>query len=339
MLAHFGKSDSLLDGKGPQTNKSMPARYRDYYETLGVAKDASQDAIRDAFRKLARKYHPDVAKDKSSAEAKFKEINEAYEVLGDPEKRKKYDALGPDWERMAAGGAAGGGVPPGWEQAEWGEAGGVEFEFGGTGFSDFFEQIFGTRRTGRAAGAGSGVGGFSARGQDIESDILVSLEEALHGSTRRISFRRAPGGQTETYTVRIPKGVRAGQRIRLAGIGGAGIGGGSAGDFYLRVKYERHPEFEVEGVNLLHEADVPVWTAALGGSLAIPTLEGKAVLRIPAGAREGQKFRLAGKGLPRASGTRGDLLVKARIAMPISPPNENQTRLWRELARAYGETT
>src|SRR5437764_13459149 len=193
----------------------MAVQFRDYYETLGVSKTASEDEIRSAFRKLARKYHPDVAKDKKTAEEKFKQINEAYEVLSDPEKRRKYDELGEHWNQP--GGFQpppqwGGGQPGGYR---WGggEAGGVECEFGGTGFSDFFEAFFGGGR-GRSAFGGFGQrGAMTERGHDVEADIMVTLEEALHGSTRQVSLRRAGSKKTETYQVKIPRGVREGQRI------------------------------------------------------------------------------------------------------------------------------
>ena len=173
----------------------MPVQFRDYYETLGVPKTASEEEIRSAFRKLARKYHPDVAKDKKVAEEKFKEINEAYEVLSDPEKRKKYDQLGADWNRP--GGFQ---PPPQWQGQQpgggfyqWGGdgGGGVEFEFGGTGFSDFFEAFFGGGRGRSTYGGFGGRPATAERGADVEADIMVPLEEALHGSTRTVSLRRA----------------------------------------------------------------------------------------------------------------------------------------------------
>src|SRR5947209_3210653 len=262
----------------------MAVQFRDYYETLGVSKTATEDEIRSAFRKLARKYHPDVAKDKKAAEEKFKQINEAYEVLSDPEKRKKYDELGANWNQP--GGFQ---SPPGWDTQQpgggfrrysAGDGGGVEFEFGGTGFSDFFEQFFGG---GRGTG-GFGGGGFgqrprtAERGSDVEADIMVTLEEALHGSKRTISLRRSNSNRVETYQVKIPKGVHEGQRIRLAGQGEAGAGGGKSGDLFLRVRFARHPDFTVEGSDLIYEARIPPWQAALGGEFNGPTLQGSARL-------------------------------------------------------------
>jgi len=188
----------------------MAVQFRDYYETLGVSKTASDDEIRSAFRKLARKYHPDVAKDKAAAEEKFKQINEAYEVLSDPEKRKKYDQLGADWNQP--GGFQ---PPPGWGAQQpggrfyqyGGTDGGVEFEFGGTGFSDFFEAFFGGGRGRSAFGGFGGRPATAERGSDVEADIMVTLEEALHGSTRTVSLRRAGSNKVETYQVKIPRGV------------------------------------------------------------------------------------------------------------------------------------
>src|ERR1700756_2242250 len=227
----------------------MAVQFRDYYETLGVSKTATDDEIRSAFRKLARKFHPDVAKDKKAAEEKFKQINEAYEVLGDPEKRKKYDQLGADWNQP------GGFQPPpqwggqpGGRSYQWGgDGGGVEFEFGGTGFSDFFEAFFGGGRGRSAFGGFGGRPATTERGADVEADIMVTLEEALNGSTRTVSLRRAGSSKVENYQVKIPRGVREGQRIRLAGQGEAGAGGGKTGDLFFWGRLSRHPVFYVQG--------------------------------------------------------------------------------------------
>src|SRR5947207_1733447 len=231
----------------------MAVQFRDYYETLGVPKTASDNEIRTAFRKLARKHHPDVAKDKAAAEEKFKQINEAYEVLSDPEKRKKYDQLGANWNQP--GGFQ---PPPDWGAQQPGGGfhrygggdGGVEFEFGGTGFSDFFEAFFGGGR-GKSAFGGFGQRQTPAeRGSDVEADIMVPLEEALHGAKRTVSLRRSASNKVETYQVKIPRGVREGQRIRLAGQGEAGEYGGKSGDLFLRVRLARHPDFTVQGSDL-----------------------------------------------------------------------------------------
>jgi curved DNA-binding protein len=315
----------------------MAVQFRDYYETLGISKTASEDEIRSAFRKLARKYHPDVAKDKKTAEEKFKQINEAYEVLSDPEKRRKYDQLGENWNQP--GGFQpppqwGGGRPGGFRWGS-GENGGVEFEFGGTGFSDFFEAFFGGGR-GRSAFGGFGQRGTMAeRGSDVEADIMVTLEEALHGSTRQVSLRRAGSKKTETYQVKIPRGVREGQRIRLAGQGEAGERGGKSGDLFLRVRLARHPDFSVEGSDLVHEVKIAPWQATLGDQLIVPTLEGSARLKLPPGTQGGQRFRLRGRGLPGVSGQRGDLYVVAQISVP-KKLSEREREIWEQLAQLHG---
>src|SRR5436309_8795753 len=317
----------------------MAVQFRDYYETLGVSKTATEDEIRSAFRKLARKYHPDVAKDKKAAEEKFKQINEAYEVLSDPEKRKKYDQLGANWNQP--GGFQ---PPPDWGAQQPGGGfrryggagdGGVEFEFGGTGFSDFFEAFFGGGR-GR-----SGFGGFgraepeAERGSDVEADIMVPLEEALNGATRTVSLRRAGSKKTETYQVKIPRGVREGQRIRLAGQGEAGERGGKSGDLFLRVRLQRHPDFRVEGSDLVHEVKIAPWQAVLGDQIIVPTLEGNARLKLPPGTQGGQRFRLRGRGLPGVSGQRGDLYVVVQIAVP-KKLSDSERKLWEQLAQLHG---
>jgi len=348
----------------------MAVKFRDYYEVLGVARGATDDEIKKSFRKLARQYHPDVAKTKKGAEEKFKEINEAYEVLSDPEKRKKYDELGPNWKQGAEFHP-----PPGWQQEfrqgrpssggagnAGGPGGAYEFEFGGTtGFSDFFEQLFGSRSRG---GGGFGQrGGFapeeelSERGRDVEGDIMVTLEEAMRGSVRAVSLRRGVvcenckgtgqknrkpcpdcGGtgqviKTETYQVKIPAGVTQGQRLRVAGRGEAGSGGGAAGDLYLRVHLAKHPDFEVREHNLIYEAELAPWEAVLGTSLAVPTLDGKVNIRIPPGTQNGQKLRVRGRGLPQRPSGAGDLLVVARVEVP-DKITEEERKLWTQLAES-----
>jgi curved DNA-binding protein len=317
----------------------MAVQFRDYYETLGVSKTATDDEIRKAFRKLARKYHPDVNKDKATAEEKFKQLNEAYEVLGDPEKRKKYDELGANWNQP--GGFQ---SPPGWGAQQPGGGfrrygggdGGVEFEFGGTGFSDFFEQFFGGGRGGGFGGSGFGRRPAEAeRGNDVEADIMVPLEEALHGAKRTVSLRRSNSNKVETYQVKIPRGVHEGQRIRLAGQGEAGAGGGKSGDLFLRVRLARHPDFTVEGSDLIHEVKIEPWQAVLGGDLQVPTLEGNARLKLPAGTQPGQRFRLRGHGLPTSAGARGDLFVVPQIQIP-KKLTERGREIWKQLAELHG---
>ena len=317
----------------------MAVQFRDYYDTLGVSKTATDDEIKSAFRKLARKHHPDVAKDKKAAEEKFKQINEAYEVLSDPEKRKKYDQLGANWNQP--GGFQ---PPPGWGQQQpgggfhqWGGdgGGGVEFEFGGTGFSDFFEAFFGGGRGRSAFGGFGGREATSERGADVEADILVTLEEALNGSTRTVSLRRGGSNKVEKYQVKIPRGVHEGQRIRLAGQGEAGARGGKSGDLFLRVRLAKHPDFSVEGSDLIHEVKIAPSQAALGAELKLPTLEGSVKLKVPAGTQGGQRFRLRERGLPSASGTRGDLYVVTQIQIP-KKLSEREREIWNQLAKLHG---
>lgn len=317
----------------------MAVQFRDYYETLGVSKTASADEIKSAFRKLARKHHPDLAKpkEKAAAEERFKQINEAYEVLSDSEKRTKYDQLGADWNQPGGfqpppdwgrGGMGGGGF----RRYAGGNGGGVEFEFGGTGFSDFFEAFFGGGRGESAFGRRQAT---PARGQDVEADIMVTLEEALHGSTRQISLRRSDSDKVETYQVKIPRGVHEGQRIRLAGQGEAGPRGGKKGDLFLRVRLARHPDFTVEGNDLIHEASLDPWQAALGTEMEVPTLEGPRRLKIPPGTQSGQRFRLRERGLPNAASGRGDLYVMAQIRIP-KKLSEAERKLWEQLALLHG---
>ena len=314
----------------------MPAQFRDYYETLGVSKGSSADDIKSAFRKLARKHHPDLAKDKKTAEEKFKEINEAYEVLSDPEKRKKYDEYGANWQHAGNGfggapGGGGGGGYGGFPGGTGGQGDASDFHFGGTGYSDFFEQFFGTRR-GRGYGGGVEFEETPQRGRDVEADILVTLDEVLNGATRQISFRKGNSPQVQTYTVKIPKGVREGQRIRLAGQGGAGAAHGEAGDLYLRVKLQQHPDYRFEGTDVYYDAEIAPWVAVLGGEVTIPTPDGRAKLKLPAGTQNGKKFRIPGRGLPEKGGGRGDFYAIVEIAVPESISPE-QKALWEQLAK------
>jgi curved DNA-binding protein len=321
----------------------MPVEFKDYYAALGVPRDASDEAIKKAFRKLARQYHPDVAKDKKTAEEKFKEINEAYEVLGDPQKRKRYDGLGANWQE-----GAGFRPPPGQQSGAWHSPDGArnfEFHFGGTGFSDFFERFFGgASRFGFPFGEeGFGAEQFSrsrgpARGGDIEGDILVTLDEVMNGSVRTISLQRANPhtGQSETHTfkVRIPAGVQEGQSIRIPGKGEEGSDGGTPGDLYLRVRLAAHPDFRVRGADLHYELDVSPWEAVLGTTVSVPTLEGRVNVRIPPGTNNGHQLRVRGRGLPKGQsvGERGDLYVVANVQLPQQLSDEERA-LWEKLSR------
>ena len=325
----------------------MPVEFKDYYRVLGVPPKATDEEIKKAFRTLARKYHPDVAKDKKTAEEKFKELNEAHEVLSNPESRRKYDQLGADWKTGARPQP-----PPGQAgrrtsgQGAGGEA--YDFQFEGTGFSDFFEQFFGGRtgRSRRASpfdqhGAGDGANESeeqdapTLRGQDIQGDILISLDEALKGAMRAISVRRtnARTGQeeTQTYSVRIPAGVRAGQSIRVPGKGGEGLGGGSAGDIYLRVRYAQHPDWRARGADLVGHLELAPWEAVLGATVPVRTLEGTVSLKVPAGTRQGHQLRIRGQGLPTGGAKRGDLYVGVSIQVPSRISKEAE-RLWKQLA-------
>jgi curved DNA-binding protein len=302
-------------GTGFQTgnNDRIRMEFKDYYKIMGVKRDATQDEIKRAYRKLARRYHPDVSKE-ADAEDRFKEIGEAYEVLKDPEKRAAYDQLGADWK-------AGQDFrpPPDWDQG---------FEFHGGGFtaadaeqfSDFFESLFGRR------GFGGGYAGqarreFHARGEDTYAKVLIDLEDAYHGAARTLTLKStelAPDGRPQlkerTLNVRIPKGVRQGQHIRLAKQGGAGIGKGEAGDLYLEVEFRPHPFYKVEGKDVYLNLPVAPWEAALGAKIKVPTPTGPVDLKIPVNSSGGRRLRLKGRGIPAREP--GDLYVVLQIALP-----------------------
>ena len=312
--------------------------YPDYYAILGVDRNASASEIKKAYRKLARKYHPDVNPGDKEAEDKFKAINEAYEVLSDEEKRRKYDMLGQQyqqWQRM-------GGQPNGFDWTEWASGGvpggGVRYEFvGGTGaddaFSDFFRMIFG----------GMGMGGFSGkgdartgrrtytrqrptRGRDLEVDAHISLEEAYHGTTRTIQV-----GQ-KRLQVKIPRGARTGTRVRLQGKGQQGFAGGTAGDLYVNVTVDEHPIFRREGDDLHVDLKVPLYAAVLGGEVRVPTLDKPVTLRIHPGTQSGRIIRLRGKGMPklRQPDSYGDLYAHVLVQVPTHLSEEEQ-RLFEQL--------
>ena len=315
----------------------MSVQYKDYYQTLGVPRTATGDEIKKSFRKLARLYHPDVAKDKKKAEEKFKEINEAYEVLGDAAKRRKFDELGANWKSGAEfrpppgpGGFGGGQAFRGGHPA----SNDAEFEFGGTGFSDFFEQIFGGARRGAGSFGGGRGPQFAERGNDVEGDIMVTLEEAMRGSVREVNVRHPVGRtvRTETHQVKIPPGVTEGQRLRLSGRGEQGENGGAAGDLYLRVRLAKHPDFDVDGHNLIHETELAPWEAVLGAEISVPTPDGPVKIKISPGTQSGQKLRVRGRGLPQRDGTRGDLMVVAHIVTPAEV-SDAEKKLWEQLAR------
>ena len=319
----------------------MAVQYKDYYQVLGVPRGASAEDIRKAFRKLARQYHPDVAKDKKVAEEKFKEINEANEVLSDPEKRQRYDQLGANWKQGAEFRPPPGG--PGRARRSRGAGDGsgqpadAEFHFGGTGFSDFFEQMFGASRDFKAGGSpfGERAGEYEmqARGQDLEADLLITLDELLRGSVRSLTLRRgSDDARPETLQVKIPAGVREGQQLRLAGRGHPGSGGGPAGDLLLRVRYAKHPDFRVEHDELYCDVDLAPWEAVLGATISIRTLDGPVQIRIPAGTQTGHRLRLRGRGMPLINDGRGDLYCVIRLQVP-EKLTDAERELWEKLAK------
>lgn len=298
--------------------------YKDYYQTLGLSKKASQDEIKKAYRKLARKFHPDVNPDDPQAEEKFKEINEAYQVLSDEDKRKKYDQFGSQWKQYQRTG----GRPEDFDWSQWaarGQPGGTqyrsvsqeEFEqmFGGGlgGFSDFFETLFGgmggvrgTRRTATRPGVQT-----APRGRDIEHPVQISLEEAFHGATRLLSFE---GGRR--IEASIPPGVKSGSKVRLSGQGAAGLRG--AGDLYLKVEVMPHPKFERDGDDLRLDQPVDFFTALLGGEVKVAAIDKEVQLTVPPESDSGKTFRLKGLGMPRLGNPkkRGDLYVTLQIQVP-----------------------
>ena len=287
--------------------------FKDYYSVLGVPRGATADDIKAAYRKLALKWHPDVNPDDKAAEKRFKEINEANEVLGNAETRRKYDTLGADWQRVEQAQAAGanpfGGDPFGFG----GFSGGFRTGGDASGFSDFFEQFFGP-------GGGPRTRPGRTRGRDVERVLELSLEHAFHGATRRLSIRR--NGQTRSVDVRIPAGVTDGACVRVPGEGEPGTDRAAAGSLLLRVRIARHPRFTPHGRDLHVTVTVPLTTAVLGGRIDVPTIDGGSVrLKVPAATQAGQLLRLKGRGLPGAGSRAGDLLAVVQIEIPrrLSP--------------------
>jgi len=298
--------------------------FKDYYQTLGVAREATADEIKKAFRRLARKYHPDVSKEKD-AEARMKEVNEAYAVLSDPEKRAAYDQLGRDYQPGQEFRP-----PPNWDAGF--EFSGREFGGGqGADFSDFFAELFGRSR------AGGQRARFDARGEDRHARILIALEDAYSGASRVVTLR-VPGvdeqghvAMTEhSLNVRIPKGVLEGQVLRLAGQGSPGIGEGKPGDLYLEIHFEPHPRFRVEGRDVYATLRVAPWEAALGATVKASLPVGAVEVRVPEGSQSGRKLRLKGRGVPAA--TPGDLYLVLEVVLP--PANSPKAReLYQSMAR------
>ena len=313
---------------------------KDYYQILGVSRNASEKEIKQAYRRLARKHHPDLNPGDKSAEAKFKEINAAYEVLSDPEKRKKYDQFGEQWEYAEQFAKSGG-----QERIRWDfNKGGTTFEYGDlSGFGDIFSSLFGD------SGVGSRMRRGSQRGQDVESTIEVSLEEAYHGSMRVIQLQieepcaacggtgrvgnrvcticNGAGGKVipKRLEVKIPAGVRDGSRIRIAREGGPGHAGGNKGDLYLVAKVLPHKLFERKGDDLYTEVSVPLATAILGGEVGLPTLNGNLSLKIPPETQNGRVFRMAGKGMPQLGNNKyGNMFAKVKVVLPTNLTEEEK---------------
>lgn len=328
----------------------MAVKFRDYYEILGVSRSATQDEIKSAYRKLARKYHPDVNK-AADAEDKFKELGEASEVLRDPEKRKKYDQLGANWKNGQDFTP-----PPGWESAG-GFGGHNGFGRGrpatgpvASSFSDFFESFFGGGMGGsrsggfrQAANESDDFAGYypqgSAAGEDQEVVLRIPLEDAFKGIERTISLQtreRGPSGRhrplNKDLKIKIPQGVISGQKIRLAGQGGAGEDGAPNGDLFLTIELEAHAKFRVAGRDFNTTLALAPWEAALGATVKLPTLDGQVELKIPAGANSGQKMRLKGHGMPNPRGAPGDLFVELRIETPKSL-SKKEKEAWEELQK------
>jgi len=301
--------------------------FKDYYQIMGVARDATQDEIKRAYRKLARKYHPDVSKEKD-AEVRFKELGEAYEVLKDTEKRAAYDRLGANWQAGQEFRP-----PPDWDAG---------FEFAGGGFtggdtadfSDFFDALFG-----RGFGRRPGATGFHAHGADRHAKVYIDLEDAYTGASRMLTLRvpeQDEHGRVSTrehrLNVTIPRGIRAGQQLRLAGQGSPGIGQGRAGDLYLEVEFNPHAHYRVEERDVYLDVPVAPWEAALGSTVKVPTPGGPVELKIPEGSASGRKLRLKGRGIPGSPA--GDLYVVLEIATP-SAPNESAKALYRRMAEQF----
>ncbi len=336
----------------------MAVKTKDYYEVLGVSRSASADEIKTAYRKLARKFHPDLNPGDKAAEERFKELQEAYDVLSDEENRKLYDQYGDNWRAVKQGGGA---PPPGWEGTRT-TSGPQGFDFsdfdfggfrggtggtGGAGF-DIFEEMFGRTTRGRST--------RSNRGQDVEAELELSLEEAHRGVRRTLQLQVADicptcngsgvkdnqtcqtcGGagqvpKVKTLEVNIPAGVRDGSIVRLAGQGGPGMSGGQAGDLYLHIRVRPHPVFTVRGDDVEVERPIAPWEAVLGARIDVPTIEGQVEVTVPSGAQSGQRLRLRGQGLNKRRGGRGDEYVRLKIVVPKDVSAEER-RLFEELSR------
>jgi curved DNA-binding protein len=317
-------------------------KYEDYYKVLDVSRTASAEEIRRAYRKLARQYHPDVNKEKA-AEERFKQISEAYEVLKDAEKRKQYDELGANWKAGQEFRP-----PPGWGGAHTGGSGGrgrraaqVDMNDMG-GFSEFFESLFGgggfggsrSSPFGASTRAGPGRRRATEPGEDISTEITITLAEVFHGGTRRLDLRPAEGGPSKSIEVRIPPGTSDASTIRLAGQGNPSDSGGTPGDLLLRVRVAPDPRFEIEGINLRTILPISPAEAVLGAKVGVPLFDSQATVTIPPGSQSGQRLRLRGKGLPRrgSPSEHGDMIAELRIVVP-KEPSEQERALYEQLAQ------
>ena len=325
----------MCGAQDPATLRREPRmEFKDYYKIMGVERGASQEEIKRAHRKLARKYHPDVSKE-SHAEEKFKEVGEAYEVLRDPERRAAYDRLGAQWKS-----GQNFQPPPGWNAGF--ETGGRDFDEADLGdHSDFFESLFRQARTSRSRGGTrpGGGPGFQARGQDSHAQIQITLEEAYHGGSRRVTLQM-PTLDAQGHVVlrehpiefTIPRGVRAGQRIRLAGQGGPGVGQGPPGDLYLEVGFQPHKQYRVDQHDVYLDLPVAPWEAALGATIEVPTPNGKVELTVPAGSSDGRKLRLKGRGIPAQPP--GDFYFVLKIALPPAT-SDAAKQVYHDMASAF----
>jgi len=316
--------------------------YKNYYKVLGVGKGASQDDIKKAYRKLARKYHPDANPGNPAAEEKFKEIGEAYEVLKDPQKRSRYDQLGANWKQYAgagAGGWPGGGSGRRTYTYDFGGKG-FNFEDLNSGFSDFFDMFFGRGADSRFSNFSSGfgsqfggrTGGAPQKGRDMQSSLSITLREACNGTRR--SFRMQKGGKVRTIDVKIPRGIKDGDKIRIAGEGDKSPTGGPNGDLYLVINVAEHNFFTRKGSDLYCEIPVTIKEAYYGAKIDIPTFDGKVVVKVPPKTQAGKTLRIKGKGMPDLkSGGSGNIYAKIKVALP-----ENMTKVQKENFDKFAES-
>lgn len=314
--------------------------YKDYYKILGISKDAGQDEVKKAYRKLASKYHPDKNPDDKNAEDRFKEIGEAYEVLGNPEKRKKYDRLGANWKQYEQAGA---GAQGGFDWSQFaGGGGGRSYQFDGDlgdifgegGFSDFFKTFFGGMGGHTSSGFGSGGRQAAFKGQDMKAEMQISLHEAYHGTSRMLHV------DGQKLRVNIKPGAYDGQELRIRGKGGKGAGGGESGDIFIKIRLMPDPSYTVKGADLIKEVPVDLYTAVLGGKIQVDTLAGKVSVNIPKGAQTENRLRLKSKGMPvyGRSNQYGDLFIRIKVMIPknLTKEEEEQFKKLRNMKSMHG---